>query len=261
MKNNKKRSPMMKIVSVAAMLAVSASMLGTSTYAWFSMNKDVTVTNMSVTAKSDSTYLLVGDSASTVSSIQGAKSISANGTSPSAQLYPTAHNSSVTNIATAEALTDGKLSNWWYSYSTDPADDGETDKLVATNGDATFDIASADIGNYILINEFHVTTAAGANPLSNLRVKNCTITPASGGSEAVKVLVAGTNGCEEFGGTGGNGNGTSVLQTANVTDSAVSTVKVYIYWDGQDDDVNTNNIDKLLSTAVSVVFTGDIVNS
>jgi hypothetical protein len=39
MKNNKKRSPMMKIVSAAAMLAVSASMLGTSTYAWFTMNK------------------------------------------------------------------------------------------------------------------------------------------------------------------------------------------------------------------------------
>ena len=62
-----------------------------------------------------------------------------------------------------------------------------------------------------------------------------------------------------FAGTGGTGS--TVLQTANVTDDAISTVKVYIYWDGQDEDVFTNNIDHLLNTTVEVVFTGDIVNS
>ena len=260
MKNNKKKSPMMKIVSAAAMLAVSASMLGTSTYAWFSMNTVVTVNNMSVTAKSDSTYLLVGDSASTLNSIRTAKSITAAGTQTlDTALYPTAHNSNVTNITTAEATSEGNLSNWWYSYSTDPADDGETDKLVTHDGnETTYSIASGDIGNYILINEFHITTAEGANEMSDLHVKRCTITAT--GDEAVKVLVAGANGCEEFSGTGGNGVGTS-LQTANVKDSELSTVKVYVYWDGQDDEVNTNNIDNLLSTSVSVEFTGTIVNS
>jgi len=53
---------MMKIVSAAAMLAVSASMLGTSTYAWFSMNTQVNVTGLQVTAKSNASYLLVQDS-------------------------------------------------------------------------------------------------------------------------------------------------------------------------------------------------------
>ena len=43
----------MKIVSAAAMLAVSASMLGTSTYAWFTMNKEVTVQNLAVQAKAE----------------------------------------------------------------------------------------------------------------------------------------------------------------------------------------------------------------
>jgi hypothetical protein len=259
MTKKKNSSPMKKLIPAAGMLMVSAMMLASSTYAWFSMNKDVTVQNMAVTIKSDQTFLLVGDSASTLESIKTAKSIITSGTNASQVLYPTAHNASVTNISTAEAETDNKLSNWWYSYSTDPADDGETDKLVTTDGDSTFDIAHADISNYILINEFHIATATGSNALSNLRVKNCTITPATGGAQAVKVLVAGADGCEEFSGVGGNGNGTSVLQTANVTDSALSTVKVYIYWDGQDDDVNTNNIANLKSTSVSVVFTGDVV--
>lgn len=58
MKNNKKKSPMMKIVSAAAMLAVSASMLGTSTYAWFTMNREVTVKNMKVTAKAEKGLLI-----------------------------------------------------------------------------------------------------------------------------------------------------------------------------------------------------------
>ncbi|MCR5015153.1 MAG: hypothetical protein K6A75_01080 [Ruminococcus sp.] len=58
MKNNKKKSPMMKIVSAAAMLAVSASMLGTSTYAWFTMNKDVKVTGMNMKAHAEKGILI-----------------------------------------------------------------------------------------------------------------------------------------------------------------------------------------------------------
>jgi hypothetical protein len=62
MKNNKKRSPMMKIVSAAAMLAVSASMLGTSTYAWFTMNTTVQLTGMTVNAQADLSLVVKGDS-------------------------------------------------------------------------------------------------------------------------------------------------------------------------------------------------------
>jgi hypothetical protein len=45
MKNNnkKKGSTAKKLMPAAMMLAVSASMLGTSTYAWFTMNKTVEV--------------------------------------------------------------------------------------------------------------------------------------------------------------------------------------------------------------------------
>jgi hypothetical protein len=51
MKNNvKKNSVAKKLVPAAGMLALSASMLATSTYAWFTMSKDVQVTGIKMTA-------------------------------------------------------------------------------------------------------------------------------------------------------------------------------------------------------------------
>ena len=51
MKKTNNKSPMKRIAASATMLAVSATMLGTSTYAWFTMNKTVTVNGMEVRTK------------------------------------------------------------------------------------------------------------------------------------------------------------------------------------------------------------------
>ena len=51
-KNNK------KLVSAFAMLMLSTAMLGTATYAWFTMNKEVEVTNMQVKAVTDQGLLI-----------------------------------------------------------------------------------------------------------------------------------------------------------------------------------------------------------
>lgn len=47
---NKKSNPMKKIVPAAGMLAISATMLATSTYAWFTMSREVEVNNIKLTA-------------------------------------------------------------------------------------------------------------------------------------------------------------------------------------------------------------------
>ena len=47
---NKKSNPMKKIVPAAGMLAISATMLATSTYAWFTMSREVEVKNIQMTA-------------------------------------------------------------------------------------------------------------------------------------------------------------------------------------------------------------------
>jgi hypothetical protein len=261
MKTNAKRknSAMKKLIPAAGMLALSASMLATSTYAWFSMNKDVTVTGMSVSVQSDSTFLLVKQGTATAAQVQSSKLTQDNAITATATLYPTAHDSitpASTGITAIEAAdtTDSNVKDiWYYRYSSDPADKVGTSPSTATYVPVT------DFSNYVLVNEFSLATADGSNELENLRVKSCTLT--TSGDSAVKVLVAGANGCQEFdASTAADISATSqVLQTANVTDDAVSTVKVYLYWDGNDTDVYTNNVDDLLSTAVQVIFTGDIV--
>ncbi|MBQ9870669.1 MAG: hypothetical protein IJM27_01945 [Eubacterium sp.] len=54
----KKKKTNKKIASALAMLMLSAAMLGTSTYAWFTMNKEVSVTNMQVRALAEDGLLV-----------------------------------------------------------------------------------------------------------------------------------------------------------------------------------------------------------
>ena len=47
---NNKNSAAKKIIPAVGMLALSATMLSTSTYAWFTMNKEVQITGLNMTA-------------------------------------------------------------------------------------------------------------------------------------------------------------------------------------------------------------------
>jgi len=60
-KNMKKKSTARKLLPAAGMLAVSASMLATSTYAWFTMNKTVEVTGMQLKTKVGANLLICSD--------------------------------------------------------------------------------------------------------------------------------------------------------------------------------------------------------
>ena len=48
-----------KLIPAVAMLLISAIMLSTSSFAWFSMNSKVSATNMSITAKADNPFLQI----------------------------------------------------------------------------------------------------------------------------------------------------------------------------------------------------------
>ena len=47
-----------KLIPAIGMLLVSATMLATSTYAWFTMNKEVEVRNLTVQAKAEGGLLI-----------------------------------------------------------------------------------------------------------------------------------------------------------------------------------------------------------
>jgi len=143
-------SPMKKLIPAAGMLAVSAMMLGTSTYAWFTMNKTVTVTNMQVKATAEEGLLVnevadydsaTWDEAATANQPTGAAAIS---------LYPTSTkngtawvhaNSLKSNDAAGATAADAKSANLTadgYTMLTLAADQ----KITATAG------SQAEINTY-----------------------------------------------------------------------------------------------------------------
>ena len=60
-KDKKKQKTSKKIVAAFAMFALSASMLGTATYAWFTMNKEVEVTGLTMKTKVGANLLISED--------------------------------------------------------------------------------------------------------------------------------------------------------------------------------------------------------
>ncbi len=112
MKNNQKKSPTMKIVSAAAMLAVSAAMLSTSTYAWFTMSREVKVDGMMLKTKV-SGNLLISD------------------TNTSDAYYGTELSQSINALLEPVSSVKGVNDTFWYTL--DAAADGH--KLHSVTGD------------------------------------------------------------------------------------------------------------------------------
>lgn len=115
--NKKKSSTARKLLPAVAMLAVSAVSLSSATYAWFTMNKEVTVQNMTIQAKAEGGLLISetegysaddvwDDSANTTTEGDGAK----------VALYPTStantsawyHATSKTAANSASATSEGE---------------------------------------------------------------------------------------------------------------------------------------------------------
>jgi hypothetical protein len=144
---------MKKLVPALCLLLISALLLGTSTYAWFSMNTQVTATGMAVIARAEDGLVISNAASGTYD--QRAASVK----STAAELYPG---------STAD------LSNWWHSVSTNPA-------AANTQQDYTEGTAwvanSGTYGNYV-VHDFYIrSSAASALTVASLDVKTLTVTP------------------------------------------------------------------------------------
>jgi hypothetical protein len=274
MKNTKKNSVMKKILPSACMLAVSAAMLSTSTYAWFSMNTKVEVEGLSLTAKSKNTYLLIDETATTASGIQTAAKRKVTFTDATASLYPsspaltsdeagylatTGKTVAEENITTAGVLVDNAtkaatVTNWF------------TANALAPNA-AAIDTASArqltSFTDYVLVKTVYLTVASGSDPANNFTITP-TFTQTSGGTDitAAKVLVTTSDG--GFANLSSANNGTAVdIKGSNtsLTDSTVLTVNFYIYYDGDEAPVYTNNMANLKGASFECDIDAQVVTS
>jgi len=237
----------MSIIAVAFAFVA----LGTSTYAWFSMNTTVQASGLTITAKADETFLLISKTSSDAAAIQTenvtAVDFAMDATADpatDAKLYPVTYGASAYTISDLETKT-----NWEVAYSSKPTEaqiDNETKAL--TNED--------DLTKYVLEQTVYVTVAKGAVPAKNLKVSEVTI-PANKG---IKVVIA-TN----TAGSGVLSNATlgeqpSLIGTSTITDTTVITVKIFIYFDGADANVYQTNL-AALTGSVSFKLTAENANN
>ena len=233
---------LMSIIAVAFAFVA----LGTSTYAWFSMNTTVQATGMQITAKSDSTFLLInsGDK-DTLAEVQAEKAILttiAVGTDE-AKVYPSAHN----EITSATAA--GTAANWYYQTADAPNASASSSAAVA--------LTDANFSKYVIKRTVYITLAPGSNDATNLVVSATFASNSTATGEnsnlftPVKAVVACGNNVVELDKATTSSN---TALAATVTDAALVTVDIYLYYNGADASVFTENIANLDGATVNFSF-------
>ncbi|HBR31143.1 MAG TPA: hypothetical protein DD733_03560 [Clostridiales bacterium] len=232
---------MKKLLPALALLLVSAVLLSTASYAWFSMNTQVTATGMDITAKSDSVFLLIGqDPSATV--IQTAGTITTD-LSASGNVLPSAHDA-IANGAAAETYAN------WYTAKADTPTAGTLKEGTKTA------LTVDNFSQYVIKKTIYVTLATGSNDATDLVISDAEFTAVDGTGDTtitpVKVVVASSTAVVEVDSTTVFPS-TDVL-AATVTDAATVKLDIYVYYDGNDAAVYTNNVANLDGAGIVLTF-------
>ena len=270
-----------QLMAAIAMVLVAAIALGSSTYAWFVSNNQVTATTASISAQSNAPFLVISNSEITSSTTDTAVTT----TVGDAILFP---------VQMVEANADATTFKWESAYAA--SSDASTEKASTR-----FVVQNADLTKYYVKQTFHVgTNGTTKGQFKNLRVSGVSVTqttvgdPATDGElkNALRVMVVcgaevaiydqsgalvttyvkqgvvdpvAITGLTAAAGRQANGVTTNAAYLTVVDDvfPATSgsigdkTVDVYLYYDGAVANIRTNNIDKLGSVKATVTFTAD----
>lgn len=235
-----------------AMVLVAAVALGSATFAWFVSNNKVDATTSKISAQSNSAFMYIRDENEQSKDLRTDDSSVAN-----TSLYP-AHWANG-----ADTTPYDTLANFYTAFGTSAIDGSKVDntvKLVPAQGaDAAGTPAAAVTGKYAVKNTFYVGSK-GAE-LTNLVVASAKITGATGDNDkfdsALRVLVmSGTNWvlCNKDGIVSSSD---TTHKLADKIGEDETTVEMYVFYDGDDAQVFTNNLENLktASKRINVVFT------
>lgn len=243
-----------KLIPALCMLLISAVLMGTSTYAWFSMNKTVKAEGMQVTAQTNNYYLLIGND-ETVTTIQTNKK-----TSESAKQITTNNGNKVYPAMYGDGTTLGNVTTEagkWYTANNsniDNATNAITNARVLENN---------ELGQYVIEYNLWLTLAKGSTAVTD---KTITVTFKRGDNVDVSisaVVVIGTTNALVFDHTKvATGDETKTHPTAtssaiSLSDTEAVQVKVYVYVDGNADNVNTAYLNggNTLTGTIELLFT------
>lgn len=241
-----------------AMVLVAAVALGSATFAWFVSNNTVKATTSKISAQSNAPFLKIDKTAITegsTTSISYAEEADAN--LYPAQVIKNTDNKPLFKSAYASAKTaTTELTNSRYDV-----------------GDAT----AAVTGKFAIKKSFKIGTAdAKAGSFKNLKVAGVELTSkgTDGLEDALSILVVcGNNWAvykksadgmvlteykDKVSAAGNNTDG--VLADAITANSSVD-VDVYVFYDGSETNVFTDNLDKLTAIGATVTFTATPVNT
>ena len=226
-----------------AMVCVAAIALGSSTYAWFVSNNNVKATTTNISAQSNSAYLVIDTKKTTKDSIS---SVSAGDTVT--PLYPAKIEKSSGNALWKSAYADKANAATMKAGTEFTIDDGTAEKAVSAG--------------YAVKNTFYIGTGTYDGEFTNLHITGVTVDTATADDNknlgnAMRVLVVCGNDWQVWSAAGeklSSSESTGTAFTTGVKKDQDATVDVYVYYDGDDANVYSDNLTNLTSNGVTITF-------
>ncbi len=262
-----------QLLAAVAMTLVAVIALGSSTFAWFANNTEVKATGMNVVAKSNDTFLLISEEKTTATDIQneGATTVDLKMTAAS-EIFPAAP--AMTDTQTGYLTTAGKkvgggqITTAGVKIENAETADAVTNWYTAKAKNAGTHEMKDDsarqletFADYVEHKTLRMTVAKGADGAKDLKVTP-TFTQNAGGADvsAVKVLLVTSDGaCKVL--TKDSGEVDIKGHNTTLTGGTVLTVDLYIYVDGDDSQVYTNNKANLKGATIALDFSVDVATA
>ena len=229
-----------QLVAAIAMVLVAAVALGSSTYAWFVSNNSVKGTTTTISAQSNSAYLVI-DSKATSKTSTAIKALEGDNIA----LYPATIDKSDTKAVWSSAYAETTGAATMKEGTKFQIDDGTAEKAVELS--------------YAKLNTFYIGTGGYDGEFSNLKIKGLEVTvPTTGENKnlgnALRILAVNREskawqvwsaaGEQLYSGAAAGG-----ALAATVKKGADVIIDVYLYYDGDDANVYSDNLGKISADA------------
>ena len=267
-KNNSVKALKKQMAAAVAMVCVAAVALGSSTYAWFVSNNSVKATASTISAQSNAAFMYIRDEKET------SKDLTFDTSSiESTALYPAHWVTVAENAAESGNYKDKGAGKFYTAYGTS-ANDGKmtpsTLKLGEENADSTTKGSPADAvtAKYAVKNTFYV--GSKGTTLSNLVVAGASFTDGENQTStsdntdldnALRILVTcGDNWvlCDKSSILASNADNTT-YKLADTVSATETKVEVYVFYDGDDKQVFTNNLPDLKKASKRITVQLDAI--
>ncbi len=243
-----------KLIPAFCMLLVSAVMLGSSTFAWFSMNNKVTATGLDVTAKSNTQFLVISNSNSTLAADYNTTTIAAayqtranlptgfnTGNTDEKKVLPVSINKTGAELPLWDKKQDAQVkitADAWYtaqstSYTSAGANGTSKDDTTLVNVKT---VSGNDLEQYRLTYKVYLSLANGSDDMTGKIKVTATFGADSDASVSLRVVI----GEAKYDFCKANTSNT----VAGTTDTTIRAgefveVTIYAYIDGTSSTVNS----------------------